>query len=122
MFNFRNKQNQNKIITNLTNIDLSNDEISVLERGLKYGLLTRPKELKMIAIVQNVWVQIQNQGVLKNDHVSKVRAIAALKSFTYNYVDLDVKQLISGRKNIKTLRKIIINVLFGNPIKVKALF
>ena len=76
----------------------------------------------MIAIAENVWEQIQNQGVLKNDHVSKVRAIAALKSFTYNYVDLDVKQLISGRKNIKTLRKIIINVLFGNPIKVKALF
>ena len=117
MFNFRIKENQNKIITNLTNIDLSNDEISVLELGLKHGLLTRPKELKMIAIVENVREQIQNQGVLKNNHISKVRAIAALKSFTYNYLDLDVKQLISGSKNIKTLRKIKDKCLIRKPDK-----
>ena len=117
MFNFRIKENQNKIITNLTNIDLSNDEISVLELGLKHGLLTRPKELKMIPIVENVWEQIQNQGVLKNDHISKVSAIAALKSFTYNYLDLDVKQLISGSKTIKTLRKMKDKCLIRKPDK-----
>ena len=71
----------------------------------------------MIAIVENVREQIQNQGVLKNNHINKVRAIAALKSFTYNYLDLDVKQLISGSKNIKTLRKIKDKCLIRKPDK-----
>ena len=37
------QQNPNKIIKNLTNVDLINDEISVLELGLKHGQLMRPK-------------------------------------------------------------------------------
>ena len=61
-------------IKNLTNIDHSNDEISVLELGLKHGVLTHPKEQEMIDIIDNVWQQIQNHGILRNDHVSKARA------------------------------------------------
>ena len=59
----------------------------------------------MIAIVENVWEQIQNQGIFKNDHISKVRATAALKSFTY--LDLDVK----------TVRKIKDKCLIRKPNK-----
>ena len=60
----------------------------------------------MKPIVENVWEQIQNQGILKNHHISKVRAKAVLKSFTDNYLDLDIKQFISGSKSMKTLRKL----------------
>ena len=81
-------------MTNLTNINLSNDEISVLDFGLKHGVLMRPKEPEMIAIVENVWEQIQNHGILKNDHISKVRAKTALKSFAYNCPGLDLTQFI----------------------------
>ena len=63
----------------------------------------RPKEPEMIAIVENIWEQIQNQGILKNDHISKVTANTALKCFAYNYLDLDVTQFISDNKSIKTL-------------------
>ena len=48
------QRNPNKI-TNLTPITLTQTEISVLELGLKHGVLLRPKESKMIAIVENVW-------------------------------------------------------------------
>ena len=65
----------------------------------------RPKEPEMIAIIENVWEQIQNHGILKNDHISKVRAKTALKSFTCNYIDLDVTQFISDNKSMKTLQK-----------------
>ena len=109
------QQNPTKIITNLTNIDLSNDEISVLEVHLKHGVFMRPKEPEMIAIVENVWEQIQNHGILKNDHISKVRAKTALKSFTYNYLDFDVKQFISDSKSIKTLRKLKDKCLILKP-------
>ena len=56
-------QNPSKIITNLTNIDLSNEKITVLELGLKYGVLIQPKEPGMIAAVENVSEQIQNHGI-----------------------------------------------------------
>ena len=49
------EQNPNKIITKLKKINLSNDEISVVELGLKHGVLMRPKEPEIIAIVENVW-------------------------------------------------------------------
>ena len=66
------EQNPNKIITKLKKINLSNDEISVVERGLEHGVLMRPKELVMIAIVENILEQKQNHGILKNDPISKV--------------------------------------------------
>ena len=40
------QQNPNKIIKNSTNIDLSNDEIPVLELALKHCVLIRPKKQK----------------------------------------------------------------------------
>ena len=99
------EQNPNKIITKLKKINLSNDEISVVELGLKHGVLMRPKEPEIIAIVENVWEQIQNHGILKNDPISKVRAKTALKYFAYNYLDLDVTQFISDNRITKLLRK-----------------
>ena len=38
------QSNPNKIITNLTNLVLTQDEISVLELDLKHGVLLRPKK------------------------------------------------------------------------------
>ena len=93
-------------IKNLTNIDHSNDEISVLELGLKHGVLIHPKEQEMIDIIEDVWQQIQNHGMLRNDHVSKARAKKALKSFAYNYLDLYVKQFIPSSRSTKTLQKL----------------
>ena len=92
-------------------------EISVLELGLKHGVLMRPKELEMIAIVENVREQIQNQGILKTDQISKVKAKTVLKSFAYNYLNLDVKQFISDSKIIKTLRKLKYKCLILKPDK-----
>ena len=111
------EQNPNKIITKLKKINLSNDEISVVERGLEHGVLMRPKELVMIAIVENILEQKQNHGILKNDPISKVRAKTALKYFAYNYLDLDVTQFISDNKITKLLRKLKDKCLILKPNK-----
>ena len=100
------QRNPNKIITNLTNITLTQGEISVLELGLKHGILLRTKEPEMIAIVENVWEQIQKHNILKDDHISKVRAETALRLFTCNYLDLDIKQHFLDNKMIKVLQNI----------------
>ena len=42
------------MITKITNITLPQDEISVLELGLKHGVLLRPKEPEIIAIIESI--------------------------------------------------------------------
>ena len=64
--------------------------------GLKHGLLIRPREYEMILIMEDVYDQILEQNILKDDHIYRHRAQTALKTFTYNYLDLDVKQLFNG--------------------------
>ena len=95
------QRNPNKIITNLTNITLTQDEISVLELGLKHGVLPRPKEPEMITIAENVWEQIQKHNILKDNHISKVRAQTALKSFHITASILTLNSIFQATKWLK---------------------
>ena len=54
--------------TTVTNITLAQDEISVSELGLKHGVLLRPKEPEMVAIVENIWEQIEKQYIKRQSH------------------------------------------------------
>ena len=67
------KKKLNSIITNLTDMELTENEVSVIKYGLKHGLLTRPKENEMVVIVEDIWDQILRNDVLKEDHISKHR-------------------------------------------------
>ena len=111
------QRNPNKVITNLTNTTLTQDEISVLDIGLKHGVLLKPKEPEMIAIAENVWKQREKHNILKDNHISKVRAQTALQSFSYNCLDLDIKQYISINKMIKVLQNIKEKCLILKPDK-----
>ena len=71
----------------------------------------------MIAIAENVWKQIEKHNILKDNHISKVRAQTALKSITCNCLDLDIKQYISDNKMIKVLRNIKEKCLILKPDK-----
>ena len=53
--------------------------------------------------MEHVYDQISKQNILKDDHVYRNRAQTALKAFTYNYLDLDVRQLFNDSKKIKAL-------------------
>ena len=71
----------------------------------------------MTTIAGNIWEQTENHGILKDDHISKVVVEIALKSFTHNYLDLDMKQFILNSKLIKILRKIKKRCLILKPDK-----
>ena len=77
-----------------------------LEVGFQYGLLIRPREIEMIVITKNVYVQILKQNILKEDHIYRHRAQTVLKACTYNYFDLDVKQLFNDKKKSKVLQNL----------------
>ena len=82
-----------------------------------YHAVLKPKEPEMIAIVENVWEQIENHNILKDDYISKVRAQTALKSFTYNCLDLDIKQCFLDNKMRKVLQNIKQKCLILKPGK-----
>ena len=86
--------------------ELNEDEICVLEVGFQYGLLIRPRESEMIVITENVYDQILKQNILKEDHIYRHRAQTVLKACTYNYLDLDVKQLFNDKKKSKVLQNL----------------
>ena len=83
--------NLNLLITNLTNTDLTDEEVSIPNFGLKHGLLLCPKEPGMIAAMEDLWNQISRQDILKDNHISKSRVQTALRAFTYNYLDIETQ-------------------------------
>ena len=46
----------------------------------------------MIVILEDIWDQIKNVKVIKND-LSEQRIKTALRAFTSNYIDVDEKQI-----------------------------
>ena len=56
--------------------------------------------------MEDVYDQISKQNILKDDHIYRHRAQTALKAVTYNYLDLDVKQLFNERKKIEALQNL----------------
>ena len=98
--------NPNKLITNLTNTDLTDEEVSILNFGLKHGLLLRPKENEMIAVIEGVWNHISRQDILKDNHISKSRVQTALRTFTYNYLDIESRDYQLDQKKIRVLRNL----------------
>ena len=109
--------NPNSIITNLSNVELNEDEIYVLKVGLKHCLLIRPRESEMIVIMGDIYDQILKQNTLKDDHIYRHRAQTVLKAFTYNYLDLIVKQLFNDRKKIKALKHLRDRCMILKPDK-----
>ena len=64
--------------------------------------LIRPRESEMIVIMEDIYDQILHHNILKDDHIFKHRAQTALKAFTYNYLDLDIKEFFNEKEKIKT--------------------
>ena len=69
------------MITNLTRFELTDDEVEALNFGLKHGVLSRPKESEMVATMECVWVEIDNNNILKENHTTKQRVQTALHAF-----------------------------------------
>ena len=95
--------NQNKLITNVTNIDLTDEEVSILNLGLKHGLLLHPKEPEMVAVMEDAWNQISRQDILKDNHISKRRVQTTLRAFIYNYLDIESRDYLLDQKKIRVI-------------------
>ena len=111
------KKNPNTSITNLTDMELTESELSVLKYGLKHRLLTRPKESEMVAIAENISDQVSRNDVLKENHISKHRLQIALKAFTYNCLDIDYKEFDFVQTRNNTTRNLQDQCMILKPDK-----
>ena len=65
------------------------------------GYLSDLKKNEVIASIEDIYDQIVCQDLLKKDNISKKSVQTALKSFTYSYLDLDVKSFRVDHKRTK---------------------
>ena len=98
------QNNPNDLITNVTGRILWDIEGEILKCGLKHGIITPSNEPEIVVIAENIWDQIENNGVCEN-LMKKEGAKTALHAFTYSYVDIFDTQFLHDKNKTKVLKQ-----------------
>ena len=109
--------NPNKLVLNLTGVELTNEQYSALQFGLKHGIATRPRESDLIASAESVWEQLTRNNLLKSNFLSIERARNALRAFTFNILDFDDKRVAQDNKRIKIIKHLQSSSVILKPDK-----
>ena len=67
------QENPNDVILNLSGQDFSDDQIDVFKLGLRHSFATRPSELEMMSISEDLWDQINELDQFKDGSYIKHR-------------------------------------------------
>ena len=98
------EMNPNKLVVNLSEHVLTEEESRVLNLGLNYSLALRPKEPHMLAEIESLWDQIVEKGLLKNiSHEARLKT--ALRAFAFSYLDIDNARFGLDSKKVKIIKK-----------------
>ena len=100
------EENPNDTIVNLTGQSLSHEQMEVLKLGVRYGLATRPNNFEIMSVAEDVWDQVSRLNNFKEGRYVQDKVKNSLRSFTYNYIDLDLKEFRLSRSQIKTLNEL----------------
>ena len=101
-------RNPNKLITNLTEIELTKEEIEVLTLGLNHGVALRPREEDILPAIEGLYSRIKDNNLIKSGYMAPERVKNALRSFAWNLIDLEDRHFFNDSKKtriIKSLRK-----------------
>ena len=109
--------NPNETILNLTGQTLTDDQLEVLKLGLQYGLATRPNHLEIMSVAEDIWDQVSRLDGFKEGRYVQDKVKNSLRSFTYNYIDLDLKELNLDSKRIRLLRNLNTDFAILKPDK-----
>ena len=85
-------KNPHRLITNLTDITLTNEEVEVLTLGLNHGVALRPKQEDILPAIEGLFSRIKESQLIKDNYMAPERIKNALRSFAWNLVDLDDRQ------------------------------
>ena len=89
--------NPNKLVFNLTDMELTNDQYSALQFGLKHGIVIAPRESDLFASAESVWEQLTHNSLLKNNFHSIEYTKNVIRALTFNILDFDHKRIKSSR-------------------------
>ena len=81
-------------------------KITVLKSSLQHGLFIRPEKYETFAAVEDIYDWIVCQDIWMKDIRSKYLLQTTLTSFTYSYLDLDVKNFKVDQGRIKLSRSL----------------
>ena len=110
------ESNPNKLVVNLTDYELSEEEMKVLKLGLNYSVALRPKQPHMLAEVESLWDQIKEKGLLKHaSHEARIKT--ALRAFAFSYLDIDSARFGSDIKQTRILKKLTATFAILKPDK-----
>ena len=59
-----------------------------------------------MAVAEDVWGQVSRLDIFKEGRYVQDKIKNSLRSFTYNYIDLDLKEFKLGHKKINILNKL----------------
>ena len=82
--------NPNNLVINLTDYELSSEELNVLKLGLNHSIALRPKEPHILSEIESLWEQIVNKNLLKHRSCT-ARVKTALRAFAFSFLDLQNK-------------------------------
>ena len=67
--------------------------MDVLKLGVRYGLATCPNHFEIMSVTEDVWDQVSRLSNFGGGRYVQDKVKNSLCSFTYNYIDLDLKEL-----------------------------
>ena len=71
----------------------------------------------MMAVSEDIWDQLEWLDQFKNGNFVKEKVKNSLRSFTYNFIDLDLSQFNVDRRRIHILRNMSVNFAILKPDK-----
>ena len=109
--------NPNKLVLNLTEVELSNEQYSALQFGLKHCIVSIPRESDLFASAESVWEQLTRNNLLKNNFHSIERAKNAIRALTFNILDFDHKRICQDNKRIRIIKDLQSTTVILKPDK-----
>lgn len=86
---------------NLSSYILTNEELSILQIGLKRGLVTRPNQSSILAYTEDISEQIDTANICRNEMYSKIMFKNSLRGIAFNLINIDNTRIHkdSNKKN-----------------------
>ena len=98
-------KNPNQYVLNLTGEEISDKEMSALQKGLNYSVCVNPKEAHMVAAGEALWDQIVRLNLVDlNNHKKADRIRTSIKAFTYSVLDMDYDKGRDDRDVINAIK------------------
>lgn len=109
--------NPNRLILNLTGQEITNEQYSGLQYGLKFGVASSPREADVVASAESIWEQLIRNNCLKSGFRILARAKITFRSCAFNNLNFDDKRIIVDSTRVQTIKELQERAVILKPDK-----